>query len=325
MKYRGSLAGFIWGTVYAIVCGYLFSIGDNYSVEFLEFVSIAMLVISPVSVGVITIFFATQQQATNKNFQLFQPWLPAVGWSIISILLAWETIICIIMLLPLYLPLASLGGVIGGYVRRNFCDKTNLGMVSCVAILPLLVSPIEMPIQSPEIFHSVSNTIEINAPVEAVWDSIPNIENIKAEELSWNLSHFIGIPKPISASTPVMKIGGIRQLQWEKGVRFQEKITDIINHKRLAYKVIVEQESMKIAALDTHIVIGDQYFDVISGFYRLDTIGGKTLLTLSTKYRMTSKVNWYGSLWANFVLDDFHTSVLGLIKNRTEKKVKHST
>jgi ligand-binding SRPBCC domain-containing protein len=236
------------------------------------------------------------------------------------VLLAWETIICIIMLLPLYLPLASLGGAIGGYVRLNYCEKTNLGMVSCVSIFPLLVSPIETPIQSPEIFHSVNNTIEINAPAEEVWRSIPNIENIKAEELKWNLSHFIGIPKPVSALTPVMKTGAIRELNWEKGVHFQEKITHITKNKRLAYKVIVDQESMKIAALDTHIVVGDEYFDVVSGFYQLETRNGKTLLTLSTKYRMTSKVNWYGSFWANFVLDDFHSSVLTLLKNRIESK-----
>lgn len=48
-------------------------------------------------------------------------------------------------------------------------------------------------------------------------------------------------------------------------------------------------------------------------------IDGLTYLSLTTNYRMTSKVNRYGSLWANYVLDDFHSSVLNLIKNRVEK------
>ena len=76
---------------------------------------------------------------------------------------------------------------------------------------------------------------------------------------------------------------------------------------------------MSIAELDTHIVVGDKYFDVLSGSYDLQFIDGVTYLSLTTDYRMTSKVNWYGSLWANYVLDDFHGSVLNLIKNRVEK------
>ncbi len=35
---------------------------------------------------------------------------------------------------------------------------------------------------------------------------------------------------------------------------------------------------------------------------------------------MTTKLNWYGKLWANFVLDDFHNSVLHMIKSRNENK-----
>ena len=319
MKCRGGLAGFIWGTLQALVCAFIFSLGESYSIEFLEFVSIAMLVISPISVGVVTVFFATKEQASNKKYRNFQPLLPVVGWSIISVLFAWETIICIVMLLPLYLPLSSLGGALGGYVRRNYCEKTNIGVVSCFSLLPLLITPFEAPIQSPEIFHSVKNTVEINAPINDVWKLLPNIDNINASELSWNLSHFIGIPKPISANTVEMKVGGIRELNWERGVHFQEKITQIIPNQLFAYDVVVDQESMSIAELDTHIVVGDRYFDVLSGSYELESKSGKTYLSLSTRYRMTSKVNWYGSFWANYVLDDFHSSVLGLIKHRVEK------
>ena len=76
---------------------------------------------------------------------------------------------------------------------------------------------------------------------------------------------------------------------------------------------------MKIAELDTHIVVGDKYFDIQSGAYKLNQIEGVTYLSLTTNYRITSKVNWYGALWANYVLDDFHSSVLSLIKNRVEK------
>jgi hypothetical protein len=223
------------------------------------------------------------------------------------------------MLLPLYLPLSSLGGSFGGYIRRNYCEKTNTGVASCFAILPLLIAPIERPLESPTLFYSVSNTIKIQAPVDKVWAIIPNIDKIQPDELTWNISHFIGIPRPVSATTTELKVGGLRELDWERGVHFQEKITELTINKKLAYQVIVDQESMSIAELDTHIVVGDKYFDVLSGSYDLQFIDGVTYLSLTTDYRMTSKVNWYGSLWANYVLDDFHDSVLNLIKNRVEK------
>jgi len=320
-KYRGGLAGFLGGTVYAVIFSYLFSIGEKYSINFLEFISIAMLVVSPISVGIITVLFLTKEQAENRKIRLFHPWLPVLGWSIISIALDWETIICIVMLLPLYLPLSSLGGFIGGVIRRSYCKKTNTGVASCFAILPLLIAPIERPLESPTLFYSVSNTIKIQAPVEKVWESIPNISNIQADELSWNISHFIGIPRPVSAMTTDLKVGGLRELDWERGVHFQEKITELSTNKKLAYQVIVDQESMQIAELDTHIIVGDKYFDVLSGSYDLEFIDGETYLSLTTDYRMTSKVNWYGSLWANFVLDDFRGSVLNLIKNRVENNI----
>jgi len=318
-KYRGSIAGFLGGTAYAVIFSYLFSIGEKYSINFLEFISIAMLVVSPISVGIITVLFLTKEQAVNKKFRTFHPWLPVLGWSVISIALAWETIICIVMLLPLYLPLSSFGGFLGGYIRRNYCEKTNKGVASCFAILPLLIAPIERPLESPTLFYSVSNTIKIQAPVDKVWAIIPNIDNIQPDELSWNISHFIGIPRPVSATTTDLNVGGLRELDWERGVHFQEKITELTINKKLAYQVIVDQESMSIAELDTHIVVGDKYFDVLSGSYELQFIDGVTYLSLTTDYRMTSKVNWYGSLWANYVLDDFHDSVLNLIKNRVEK------
>ena len=318
LKHRGSVGGFLVGAVYALVCGYIFTLGEKYSLAFVEFVSMAMLIATPVSVGVITVFFATKEQANNRRYRIYVPWLSIIGWSLISLLFALETLICVLMLLPICLPLSSLGGFIGGVVRRHYCDKTNQGVASCFALLPFFVIPLEMPIETPTIQKSVTNTVLINADKDVVWGTIPNIKNIKPEELTWNISHSIGLPKPLSARTPSLAVGGIRDLEWEKGVHFQEVISEIKVEELLAYDVLVDQESMKIAELDTHIVVGDKYFDVLSGFYSLDTVDGQTSLTLSTTYRMTTNLNWYGEWLADFVLDDFHSAVLTLIKHRVE-------
>jgi len=50
MKYRGALLGFVIGAIYALACAFLFTLGEKLSLEFIEFVSIAMLIATPVSV-----------------------------------------------------------------------------------------------------------------------------------------------------------------------------------------------------------------------------------------------------------------------------------
>ncbi|MBU1189161.1 MAG: hypothetical protein KKC01_09030 [Gammaproteobacteria bacterium] len=314
----GQSAGFVLGTAYVLLFAFLFSLGDDDSISVLEFVSIAMLVITPLSVGFITVVLSTREQAASRKYKLYSPWVPVIVWSLISLSFAWETIICIAMILPLYLPLASMGGIIGANVRLNHCDKTKFGVLSCFSLLPLLVAPIESPIQSPTIRHAVEDAVVIDAPIDQVWNSLANIEDIQASELRWNLSHALGLPRPVAARTKNFAVGAVRELYWEKGVHFQELITRIEENRLLAYEVLVDEDSMQIAELDTHITVGDQYFDVESGCYRLQSMNGKTQLSLTTTYRMTSKVNWYGRLWANYVLDDFHKSVLNLIKHRNE-------
>jgi hypothetical protein len=224
------------------------------------------------------------------------------------------------MLLPLYLPLAYFGGNIGASMKMKFKAKYKAGIISCFALAPFIMIPLENPITTSTLRYSVTNSIQINAPISQVWQNLFNIKDIKPNELKWNISHFIGLPKPQNAITKNLEIGEIRELYWEKGVHFQEKITNIIPNKLLAYDVIIDEKSMEIAELDTHITVGDQYFNVESGYYYLSQQQGQTYLTLTTSYRMTTRLNWYGKFWANFVLDDFHSSVLHMIKLRNESK-----
>ncbi len=320
MNYKAPIMGFIWGTLLFLLCALAATYGEKHSLEWLQFVSFAMLIVTPISVGALTLFLIPIKQAEDKSKRKYYAFLPVFGWSIISLIVQWETIICIFMLLPLYLPLAFLGGKIGAGMKVKYKSKYKAGIISCFALAPFLMIPLEQPLTAKSLRYSVTNSIQINAPIERVWRNLSNIENIKPSELKWNISHFIGLPKPQKATTKVVEIGAIREIYWERGVHFQERITNIIPQKLLAYDVIIDEKSMEIAELDTHITVGDQYFNVESGYYYLSEHQGQTYLSLTTSYRMTTKINWYGKFWANFVLDDFHASVLHMIKLRNEKK-----
>jgi hypothetical protein len=318
MPFRAQGIGFIAGCAYALVCAALFSFGERSSIELLEFVSLAMIVGTPIAVGVVTVFFGTEEQVDSVLFVRYGPWLSVVGWSAISIALEWETIICVVMLLPIYMPLATVGGLIGAYIRKNYCNKTNLSATACIAVLPIALGLVEFQVESPIARHTIATQIRIAAPAEAVWAALPNVRSIESEELPWTLSHALGIPRPVSATTENFAIGGIRRITWEQGVQFEEKITGIENGRRFSYDVLADEQSMTIAGLDTHVVVGGEYFEVESGEYSLQSDGKETTLVLATSYRIKSNLNWYGTLWANFVLDDFHTAVLTMLRDRIE-------
>lgn len=315
VKYRGVILGFLGGIVYALLVAAIFTLGGLIETDY---VSGAMLLGTPVAIGALTVFFASVEQVKDVKFNIFQPWLSVFGWLLVSLIIAWESIICVVMLLPLYLPLASLGGYVAGVIRLRKLGSSNGGTMFSFALLPLLLIPIETQFVIPTIFHDEVDSIVINAPIEQVWQSLPNVKNIKSEELKWTFSHFIGLPKPKSSILPKLEIGAVRTSSWEEGIFFKERITHIVPQKLLAYDVLVDEQAMKIANLDTHITVGDQYFDIEKGHYALEDLNGKTRLTISTTYRMTTNVNWYGQLWANLVLDDFHYMVLNLLKDRVE-------
>jgi hypothetical protein len=46
---------------------------------------------------------------------------------------------------------------------------------------------------------------------------------------------------------------------------------------------------------------------------------GTTKLTLTTHYRLTSKVNFYGKFWSDLILKDFQDRLLHVIEKRCEK------
>lgn len=320
MPFRAQFIGFTAGAAYALTCAYLFSIGEHSSIQLLEFVSFAMIVGTPIAVGVVTVFFGTDEQLDSALFVRYGPWLSVLGWSALSLALAWETIICVAMLLPVYMPLATVGGLIGAYIRKNYCNKTNLSATACIAVLPLALGIVEFQFDSPTARHTVSTRIQVDRPAATVWAALPNVRDIDANELPWTLSHALGIPRPKSATTEIFTIGGVREIVWEKGVQFEEKITEIEEYRRFAYDVLADEQSMSIAGLDTHVVVGGDYFEVESGEYSLQGDGPTTTLVLTTSYRITSNLNWYGAFWANFVLNDFHTAVLTMLRDRMENQ-----
>jgi hypothetical protein len=231
-------------------------------------------------------------------------------------------LICLIMLAPAAFSCATIGGTLAGWLARHLRRRNiDRSVMSCFALTPLLFVAIEANQEAPQVIRTVSNRVVVAASPERVWNELLNVPAIRPEELQWSFSHAIGLPRPRAALLTGAGVGAIRDLYWDDDVHFREYVTTWDTAKRLAYRVDVSPARETLRRLDTHVVIGDRFFDVQEGEYSLrDLGGGRTELSLSTTYRMRTKVNPYGEWWANRTLGDFHTVVLQLIRDRSEAR-----
>jgi hypothetical protein len=103
-------------------------------------------------------------------------------------------------------------------------------------------------------------------------------------------------------------------------VWFQEVITESLRPQSLRYRFVVPKGAIPREALDEHVEINGEYFELVDGGFSLTpAAGGGTDLSLTTRFLNKSHMKVYGDLWGKLVLKDFHRSILGLMKNRSEQ------
>lgn len=236
--------------------------------------------------------------------------------SLVLLLIALETVICIVMAAPIFIPFQILGVLLARVILRPLTDHFDPNKVQASVLAVLAgVALVPFDVEFPASYHHVTTTITINAPVEEVWEQTVEIPDIQPEERIWRLSHHIlRAPQPVSAEM----VDGVRQLRWSKGVRFEEHITARAEYESLAWDfAFPHQESL--IAFDPHISPTGPDLVLDRGFYHLTALDADTtVLELTTHYRLHTPIDAYLVWWGELFLNDFHASVLHVIKERAE-------
>lgn len=310
-RFRTLLIGLTAGVAYAFLVMLLVTATHKN-------VSIGYIFVLPMVLGAIPVLFSTQEQLKSYTTYLLLPWGITLTFFFLCLVTGFEGMICLVIIVAPFLVLGTLGGFIYRLIKlRNEGNGTKL-YVSL--LLPFLVLGIEGNVPPTDYIHTVSTPIEISADQAIVWENIKNVKDIQPEEIETHFVHLIGVPKPLSGELDKEGIGGVRHIVWEKGIKFEEKIKTWEEGKGFAYDIDVDPESIPPTTLDEHVMIGGRYFDVIEGSYQIDALTPAiSLVTLTCTYRVTTTFNWYSKLWADFILDDFHEVILGVIKNRCER------
>jgi len=222
-----------------------------------------------------------------------------------------------VMASPLFLVLALVGGIVGAIVSA-VGGKAGHGMLAFALVLPLAAAPLEDQVGAPLLRVRTVESIFIDAPPAVVWRHINHPVDIRPEELRDGLAYRIGVPFPIEGRTLEERVGGLRRLQWQRGVFFDEVITVWEPERRIAWRYAFSPDSFPPGSLDDHIVIGGRYFNLADTTYTLTPEHGGTRLSVDVGTEVTTTFNWYAGPWATWLVGDTARTILKFYKVRAE-------
>jgi hypothetical protein len=306
-----ALAGFLYG----LFCRLAFTF--NWSQKLVTVMSIGFLMVMPLAVGFISAFLAVRAGQRGPVAWLALPILTTIALIVSSFLLFWEGIICLIMLFPVALIMAVIGGAVGALCARRF----GATPVLCVAMLPFVVSAAEHWAGPAYEVREVATSIAIKAAPAAVWREIERVAPIRVEEQRFSWCQKIGFPRPIEATLTGQGVGAVRHATFAGGVLFIETVTLWEPGQRLGFDIHADTVNISPRTLDEHVTIGGQYFDTLHGEYRIEPQpDGSTVLHLASRHRLSTTFNFYAHLWTDAVMRDIQENILYVIRNRCEKQ-----
>jgi hypothetical protein len=277
---------------------------------------IAGLVFLPMAIAsVVTILIDPRGEGSIRR-HIRIGWICITALILLTMVLFREAGICVAMASPFFYGGSAFGSWLSCLSLRKLRSRS---VVSCIAILPLAGFPVDAIAPAPQHEAEVRTVVDIDAPPAAVWKNTVEIPQIRAAERRWTFSHnIVGVPQPVDARLQGQGVGAVRHLRWTRGVTFEEVVTNWQENRSLTWRFRFGPQSIP-DSVEGHIKIDSAYLKLLGGDYRLAPLaGGRTRLTLTTRYMIATPINAYCDAWGHVFLTDFHRAVLTVIKQRSE-------
>jgi hypothetical protein len=311
--FLGALTGIPLAVVYGILTRWIFGIDNN---DLLIVMTMAFILFVPLALGALTVWAAPRPLLQSWPYAVFMPWLTSLVTVGVIWLMRLEELVCIVLALPLFLPLSSLGGIVVRWLRQRGSTTRISPLLGIVLLGPYLLAPVEMQLPAPEAIRTVENSIVIAANPEAVWANITSVAPIQPHEQRWSPFHPLGLPKPLKADMVHPGPNAVRYGYFEEGLIFIEEIIDWQENEYLAFTIDRDPSAVMPTILQQ---IDGAYFGVVDGFYRIEPLGdGSVRLYLSSRHRLTTHFNQYAGLWTDAVMSDLQQDILEIVRKRSE-------
>jgi len=248
-----------------------------------------------------SILFRAGMQSTPKAY-----WdVVGAGTLVLASLLvfALEGIICILMCMPILLPL----WLFGTWVATLFAERVFSKYPWMIGLVALTPGATSLPVAavSEASPREVVTVIEIAAPPEVIWRYVTNFPEIPANaDVPWTFS--LGYPKPIRCDLEGSGVGAMRYCRFTGG-SFDERVTVWDEGRELSFTV--EGQPKKI----------DHFIRCTKGQFLLERLpDGGTRVTGTTWYGIAMDPSLYFGLWSDKLIHDIHVGVLEHIKRLAE-------
>lgn len=300
----------------ALLIRFLFGLKDFEGL--FSVMGLSFLILMPLGLGALTIYLSPKEKATSSSYNFLMPWVPILGFYFITIFTGLEGWACWVMVMPLFLLSASLGGVImAKYKLRK--KKNERTYITLIVLLPLIISPVEQLIGKVPGQYKAYTCIDIHASKESIWNQVTRVREIApAQDKGW-FTRTLGFPRPIRAELNHEGVGGYRKAIFDKGLVFDETVTAYEHQQYMHFSIKANPYDIPSTTMDEHVVIGGKYFDVLDGTYELQPLGnGNYRLHLYSHFKLTTTFNFYASWWASWIMKDIQQNILQVIRQRAE-------
>jgi hypothetical protein len=301
------------GVAYGIIIRLIFS-GEAHGPYTAMMDSFTLLV--PILVGAITVMLAERIARRSWSYYFWA----AAGANALFVMgtlaLSIEGVICCVLAVPLFALLGGFGGLLTGMLFRFY--KYPRQAVYGFAVLPLILGGFEQNLALPNTIITVQRSLHIAAPPANVWRQLLSAQTIQPAEMSDGFMYRIGVPIPLSATTE--ELGGqlVRHITMGKNIHFDQVAADWQTNRRVLWTYRFTNDSFPAGALDDHVRIGGQYFDVIDTEYSIEEKPGGSLLGVTMRYRVSTNFNWYVRPIAAFLASNFEETALKFYARRAE-------
>lgn len=256
-------------TLYALVIRFFFGVkGWN---EVFSMMSKTFLFLLPFIVGALTVYFSKIEKVRKLAYRIVAPWVPIMVFFVFTLLTAIEGWPCLVMILPIFLIAASIGGLLGGFLKiRQQDGKTYL---SILTLLPFIIAPLESALGPNLKEYKAYTFIDIEAPADKIWGNVTRVSEIPPAQDSGQITKLLDFPRPVKAELDFEGVGAYREAIFTNGLVFHEAVTEYEHEKKMAFTIKAHPHEIPLTTMDEHLVVGGKYFDVLNGVYELEALG----------------------------------------------------
>ena len=220
-----------------------------------------------------------------------------------------EGLVCVIMLLPIFIPVVLIGILIGYNLRKRSlkAEKKNMIKISLYPLIVLLFSGgIEHFFSNKYEDAKVESTIYLPYDAATVYDFIKSVDTLAGKR---SLLMNLGLSVPQKCVLEKEEVGAKRTCYFEDGT-IEEKVTDIKRGEFIKMKVT------------GYNLPGFKWLKFDDAIYLFDQEGDSTKVTRITTYKSQLKPRIYWEFWEKKAIEAQHEYVLNDLKRRLDAQHK---